>query len=314
MLLRKVILIVLLIFARTIWAGTPDHLMWIAKDQDAVILGEVLNSGNDHSQKVKVLFVFPQTKFRVLSVGETFILEQGGKDHSLVSVGNKYLMSLNQQGNFWQKLSSNVFQIRWGAIELTHNSYNPRNARLVKPVLDGYQYMVSTAGKYPLPLYNYPSEITTNTETLQLPSELIDLMKTRELIDHWVNYPKLQDLYAFNQVQQGFDRIKSSFNGLIILLKRSDAAKILKGLFAEKDLSVFKLALTNDELDFFKKEQIALSILMAQPEILNKLSSSERNQLNKEVNRRLGIINTLPELRTSLVKVCYELLQQNLKN
>lgn len=146
------------LLASKVFASTPDHLMWVAKDQDALILGEVLTSNASEVSEVKVLVAFPQTKVGSLYAGDTFSLQQKSLAYDDLKVGHKYLMSISKQGGFFQKLFSNTFQVKWGVFELTPNSSNLDNARLLNPALVDIQYMISTGGKQPLPSYNYSSD------------------------------------------------------------------------------------------------------------------------------------------------------------
>lgn len=74
----------------TVQAGMPNFLMWIGKEQDALIVGEIIKKISPEKQQVKVLAVFPQTKDK--SVDESDL----GKFSSVV--GDKNIIDfMNQQ-------------------------------------------------------------------------------------------------------------------------------------------------------------------------------------------------------------------------
>ncbi|HPY39335.1 MAG TPA: hypothetical protein PLM98_02360, partial [Thiolinea sp.] len=60
MLGRVFSIIILFLLGFKALAGTPDHLMWAAKRQDAIILGEVVTKNVSMQSEIKVLAVFPQ--------------------------------------------------------------------------------------------------------------------------------------------------------------------------------------------------------------------------------------------------------------
>jgi hypothetical protein len=117
--------------------------MWIAKRQDALILGEVVEQTPDSLSKVKIMAVFPQTHFFWLGSGSTITFEDDSEYPQNLHVGGKYLMSLD-----WAYFK---YHNKWGMLELTPDSTGFADARLLDTQMADYQYMISTGGEYPLP-------------------------------------------------------------------------------------------------------------------------------------------------------------------
>lgn len=299
---QKIIASSLVVLTINVWAGTLDHLMWVGK-QDALILGEIIATDKSGLDQIRILDVLPQTK-DVLTAGQVIQLKQSATSSTAApQLGHKYFFSLKRQNE--------VYQVAWGALELIPASTNLRDARLLDPNLVSEQYLLSTGGKERLALYQYNNQVDHTVKDTQIPAEVLKQMSTRVLIEHWINYPHLTLLSAFNSLQQGFESLRS-FNGLEALLKRSDTVQVLLKTLQEKDLSVFSHPLSGNEQVFFQNEQVALSLLMAQPELIKQLTQEESTQLGTEVDLRLQQINNNQALANSNLKAAYKLLKQNL--
>jgi hypothetical protein len=96
--------------------------------QDTLILGEVVSTTND-SLDIKIIFIFPQNQVRSLKEGFKITVNNFSETVNLtkeeangVTVGKKYLMSLNQNDNFYVPA--------WGIYEVTGTTYS--DAQLAK--------------------------------------------------------------------------------------------------------------------------------------------------------------------------------------
>jgi len=310
MLGRVFSIIILFLLGFKALAGTPDHLMWAAKRQDAIILGEVVTKNVSMQSEIKVLAVFPQTKIRNIADGQIIYLDKIASYEPL-EVGGKYLMSLN-------KKTGDSFTASWAILKISDNSSDFRNARLLGKDHFNDQYMITTGGRFPYPSYDASLEFDPNFQKNSLSNDdiasLIKTTPTRELIERWINYPVQPALSAFNDLQHGFERISTKYQVLPELLKRPETAKMLLETLKERDLSVFQQALSDEEQEFFKNEQVALSLLIAQPSLSKYLSDNERRDLLAETNRRLQEIQTMQVLEQSMVKLSYKLLQERLQS
>ena len=283
----------------TVQAGMPNFLMWIGKEQDALIVGEIIKKISPEKQQVKVLAVFPQTKDKSVDVGKTIPVKIGG------SVGDKLLLSLNQ--------TQNAYQVKWDNLKLTSDTTDFSNARLVEQgtVRDDYQLMLSTAGKYLTPDELFQKN--TSLEKAQIPDTLLKQIPTRELLKVWLVYPQITSIHAFNTPQQGMDKLRQSFNALPELLNRADVADELLKLFDENDLRKFSSSVGEQNTHDFMNQQTALVLLLVQPEVIQQLSFMQRYFLTKQVAKRLDEIKNSAVLKKSSLLPVYQLLMTNLK-
>ncbi|MEN9502218.1 MAG: hypothetical protein RI964_1503 [Pseudomonadota bacterium] len=283
----------------TVQAGMPNFLMWIGKEQDALIVGEIIKKISPEKQQVKVLAVFPQTKDKSVDVGKTIPVKIGG------SVGDKLLLSLNQ--------TQNAYQVKWDNLKLTSDTTDFSNARLVEQgtVRDDYQLMLSTAGKYLTPDELFQKN--TSLEKAQIPDTLLKQIPTRELLKVWLVYPQITSIHAFNTPQQGMDKLRQSFNALPELLNRADVADELLKLFDESDLGKFGSVVGDKNIIDFMNQQTALVLLLAQPEVIGQLSFYQKVILEWNVSKHLDALAKNDALTKSLLPSIYQLLATNLK-
>lgn len=132
--------------------------------------------------------------------------------------------------------------------------------------------------------YSYPSiqneqwntwDLSQRKAYLQLPDNLVDNMSTEALVESVLNYPFMIDLLAFNSFREGFLKVKSELPALDKLIQRKDLSKV----FTDRFISL------NQSSNLSSNEAIAqkmyASILLAQPEINNKLSVHDSDLLHQ---------------------------------
>ena len=102
--------------------------LFIGSKQDTLILGEVM-SVTDGSRDIKIIFVFPQNQVKSLKDGNIITISNISNTINLteeesktITVGKKYLMSLNKNDNFYVPA--------WGIYEITGTTYS--DAKLVE--------------------------------------------------------------------------------------------------------------------------------------------------------------------------------------
>lgn len=116
--------------------------------------------------------------------------------------------------------------------------------------------------------------VAQRVEASQIPDELIVKLSTDEIILYNMNYNFLCDMYFFTSTQDGFSQLKQQYNGIDILLSRSDGRKRLIQLYKSIDL---------DEL--YQKDRYSsmrmdyIQMLLAQDEIIKSLTESEMREL-----------------------------------
>ena len=106
----------------------------------------------------------------------------------------------------------------------------------------------------------------------QIPEEIISSLSTEELTDLCLQYPLLYDVFAFNSLNDGLDKLFSDFNGIRELNKRDDASNILINRYNEKVQSFSFLDGTAQEIGkgVFVISVSALEVLLSRVEIQDK--------------------------------------------
>lgn len=116
------------LIASTTYACDPLGCLLGGYNQDTLILGEVV-AAKQASQDIKIIFVFPQNRIQSLKAGDQIAVTDLQKAMNLINkenmpitVGKKYLMSLNKKDNFYVPA--------WEIHEVTGTTYT--DAQLVK--------------------------------------------------------------------------------------------------------------------------------------------------------------------------------------
>ncbi len=137
-------------------------------------------------------------------------------------------------------------------------------------------------------------------ELLNLPESIIKKITTEELVKTCLNYPEFRLIFTRNDLQSGYNYIRSKFNGFRELETRKDSGKELIKIYASYKPDNFDYTSSDLEIGLFIAKFTYIEILLAQTEILNKLSSSESSDLmvlcgqkykqKKELQKYYGII------------------------
>lgn len=86
----------------------------------------------------------------------------------------------------------------------------------------GFRYS-SLPGQSTWPYENHQDMV----DICQIPSTTLEQMPTHDLVQTVLCYPLLNDVYAYNDIDSGYDRIKADFQGLQELCTRSDRVECL---------------------------------------------------------------------------------------
>ena len=135
--------------------------------------------------------------------------------------------------------------------------------------------------------YDYPikpgsnewKSLTTHTEMIeacQIPAEVLKDMTTASLVETVLNYPLINDMYAYNNIQLGFMAVSRQFNGISKLCARENAGKELIKKYA---------AMTNKNFDSAYKLTF-IEMLLSQPEVISNLSPAQKENLLKVANQK----------------------------
>lgn len=156
-------------------------------------------------------------------------------------------------------------------------SYNSTNADIVPPTSLVYDYPIkpgSLAWK----------ELQSNEEKVrvcQIPENILSKLSTKELLDVCLAYPLLQDIYAFNNLENGINKLFNDFNGIRELSKRQD---VVEKFIDEYKNRISAITGDNESYTEFAKGKFAVGIstieaLSTREEILKMSDIKSQNQL-----------------------------------
>lgn len=119
-------------------------------------------------------------------------------------------------------------------------------------------------------------------EACQVPKDVLPLLKTPELIQTCLTYPLLPDMFAFNNIKDGFQKFEDDFNGFRELINREDASIELLKLYRRLDP-----CLIPEDADILVKGAYAfrfsfIELFISHPLVIEKLSTSGKKEIVKE--------------------------------
>ncbi len=126
-----------------------------------------------------------------------------------------------------------------------------------------------------------------------IPEDLIKTISTSELVKSCLNYPELRLIFTRNNIQLGYNYIKSKFNGFRELETRKDAGLELLKIYKSYKPGSFNKNSSDLEIGRYIVKFTYIELLMAQTEILNKFSSSDINELLTQANKNYKIKKNL---------------------
>lgn len=111
--------------------------------------------------------------------------------------------------------------------------------------------------------------------SFQIPENILAAMTTEELIQAYLNYPYRVIMFAYNSLQDGFERISRDFNGLSPLLKREDLYEAALDFYKDMDPAGYG----DTDVGEFTFQFMYIEMLLAQEVLLNNLSDKEIKEL-----------------------------------
>lgn len=123
------------------------------------------------------------------------------------------------------------------------------------------------------------SDFSKRFELLNIPEPLLKRISTEELVRSCLNYPEFRLIFTRNDLQSGYNFIRSSFNGFVELESRSDGGKELMKVYTGYKPDGFDLNSIDLEIGKFMSKFAYIEILMAQTKILNKLNPGDSKEL-----------------------------------
>ena len=286
------------------FAGTPDHLMWVGKDQDALVMAEVKRINPDKSRELVVIASLAPSKWWSPKAKQRFTLQMPSlnplAEYLMLQKGQKYFMSLRKVGQHYEPV--------WGVWPLTRDSQQLADAHLAdyKPE---YQFLLNTGARYPIPSFLF-DEVALRSENPQIPNDVLKELPTEQLVQIYLTYPYLS-LLQTSQPQAAFTQLQTRFNGLRELLKHPDSsAEVLKVLRTEPLGDVTTLPAPT--LKALSQRQSALLLVLAQADLSTTLSAVDRLTLKHLVQTRLKQLQAA-DMQTSPMTAAYVLVQTKLQ-
>lgn len=166
----------------------------------------------------------------------------------------------------------------------------PTKAQEIKDAYDYSDFKVKA--KTWKPLTSYEEKIND----CQIPSIMLKSMSTEGLVETCLTFPFYMDIFAFNNLQEGFQKISSRFNGFEELFKRNDAGIIILKRYEALQPDNFDYTWTNIQKGNLGWKLSYIEILLAQNEIINKLNKIDRLELLNNCLQKLRIKQNNPEL------------------
>lgn len=114
---------------------------------------------------------------------------------------------------------------------------------------------------------------------VQIPADRVAGISTAGLVETVLDYPLYMDMFAHNNLEAGLATIKHDFNGMQALLGRSDAGSVLLQRYQATDANaVSEMSDTLEQGDYVSRLTY-LEMILAQPEIGERLSVAARRSL-----------------------------------
>ena len=88
-------------------------------------------------------------------------------------------------------------------------------------------------------VWDYPADlqflpIQQRMDALQIPENILLCLSTEALMDLSLQYPLLENIFSFDLLDEGLDRLFAEFNGIRALFARADIARVLLKRYNEK--------------------------------------------------------------------------------
>jgi len=153
------------------------------------------------------------------------------------------------------------------------------------------------SGPYKFPAKGCSEKIdpAARSAACQIPDDALAGMSTGELLDAVLKYPYfLTELLASPGIQQGFENLSSRFSGLRTFLEREDAAAELTKKYLSAGLKC-PVSGENKPPASSVFEFYYLEIMLAQKEIVSRLSDSQKNRLKDKIAKNRETKRTMKD-------------------
>ena len=120
-------------------------------------------------------------------------------------------------------------------------------------------------------------------EMFKIPEQTLHCLSTRALLESCLDYPEMRLIWTRNNLQKGFDDVKSWCNGLGELLNRKNKFQELFALYGEKKFTREWINYTDLENGRYMDSIVRVELIISQYEILKGLTKTEKIELFQQV-------------------------------
>lgn len=132
-------------------------------------------------------------------------------------------------------------------------------------------------------------------QNCQIPSDVLATMNTRDLLKVCLNYPLLPDIFAFNNIKDGFTKFENDFNGFQELLKRDDAPDELLKKYKSIEPSAIPASGTILEKGNYVLSMSFIELFISHPLIIKKINTNSKKEIIKELLLKKGKKKNQPD-------------------
>lgn len=151
-----------------------------------------------------------------------------------------------------------------------------------RPALDAYVFPTKPG----TPAWEALASREEMLQAVQVPDATLERMSTAGLVETVLRYPLLTDLVVYSEPQAGLEAVRTDFNGLAALMRRPDAGTALLARYRQIDPAAAEQA-TLEEVGQYDVQLTTLELVLAQPAIIERLTTSERRTALAEAQRKL---------------------------
>lgn len=148
---------------------------------------------------------------------------------------------------------------------------------------EGYSQQISTPYDFPIkPGMDEWKKFQTQEDMIiacQVPEGILKKLTTEALAETCLKYPIYLQITTYNNVQNGFERFASQFNGFSELLARPDVGQVLLSMYTAMDPSSYANEWASVKKGRFIFDFLYIEMLLAQKEVLASLNATSKKTL-----------------------------------
>lgn len=120
-------------------------------------------------------------------------------------------------------------------------------------------------------------------KNVQIPLDIKKGISTKSLLLTCLSYPLFIDMWAYNNIKDGFEQVKKDFNGFDELFQRKDAFIEIIKLYKSMDPEIINKKSSLLDKGKYSTEYCKIEIILAHPDLMNTLSQHQKEIILDEV-------------------------------